>query len=57
MEYPSYHDTNPVFLQALPWTLLLVSHYHILGLEHSRSRIPDEMGSTKRAMAALISLS
>lgn len=56
MEYCPSHDPDPVFLQAIPWTLLLVFDHHILGPEHPRNRFPNEMGGTKRAMAILTSL-
>lgn len=55
MEYHPSHDPNPLLLQAISWTLLLVSDHHILGPEYSRSRIPDEMGGTQCAMAILTS--
>lgn len=55
MEYRPSHDPNPVLLQAIPWTLFLVSDHHIMGSECPRSGIPNEMGGTKRAMAIFTS--
>lgn len=56
LEYSPSYDTDTLFLQALQRSLFLVPPHYILGFEHSRSRLSDEMGGTRRTMAVLVGL-